>query len=215
MISHQTFVLIFLIVVEATFVHSLKLTNSFAEEYNIIMKRVNSLLHFSDPTCVLSVPAENQDFLDLISKERRATNKLITVEKSFNSIVNGCKNVLFLDVPSSSICDLVRKDNRLYLGLNQNLVLCYLQAPADLTTLQSCSSSFGLAVVKVLLQSGQVFVLNSLFASERHFVPDDSPTTTNTPAFVTSLQGRRLGVATFNFPSFSIIREKSNSVMGK
>lgn len=205
MCSLQTFVF----VVEATFVYSLKLTNSFAaEEYNIIMKRVNSLLPFSDPTCVLSVPAENQDFLDFISKELRATNKLMTVEKSFNIIVNGCKNMLFLDVPSSSICDLVREDKRLYLGLNHKLVLCYLQAPADLTTLQSCSSSFGLAVVKVLLQSGHVFVLNS----ERHFVPEDSPTTINSPAFVTSLQGKRLGVATFNFPPFSIIREKSNGV---
>lgn len=214
MFSIQKFALILLsFVVEATFVHSLKLKDSFAEEDNVVMKRWNSFFQSSESTCVFSVPAENHDFLDLIYKELSMKNKLLLVENSFTNIVKKCKNMLLLDVPSSSVCDLLRKDQRLYLGLKHNLVLYYLRAPADITALQSCSSSFGLAVVKVLLHNGLVFVLNSPFASERHFVLDGSLTTSNTPSsFVTSLQGKRLGVAAFNFPPFSIIREKSNDV---
>lgn len=214
MFSIQTFALILLsFVVEATFVHSLTLKDPFAEEDNVVMKRWNSFFQSSESTCVFSVLVENQDFLDLVYKEFSVRNKLILVENSLTSIVRKCKNVLLLDVPSSSVCDLLRKDQRLHLGSKHNLVLHYLRAPADLTALQSCSSSFGLAVVKVLLNNGLVFVLNSPFASERHFVLDVSLTTSNTPSsFVTSLQGKRLGVAAFNFPPFSIIREKSDDV---
>lgn len=214
MLPIQTFALILLSFVgEATFVHSLKLKDSFAEEGNVVMKRWNYFFQPSEPTCVFSVPAENHDFLDSIYKELSVKNKVILVENSLTSIVKKCINVLLLDVPSSSVCDLLRKDQRLYLGLKHNLVLFYLRAPADLTALQSCSSSFGLAVVKVLLHDGLVFVLNSPFASERHFLLDGSRTTSNTPSsFVTSLQGKRLGVAAFNFPPFSIIREKSDDV---
>lgn len=214
MFSIQTFALILLsFVVEATFIHSLKLKDSFAEEDNVVMKRWNFFFQSSESTCVFSVPAGNHNFLDLIYKEYSVRSKLILVENSFIRIVKKCKNVLLLDVPSSSVCNLLRKDQRLYLGLKHNLVLYYLRALADLNALQSCSSSFGLAVVKVLLHNGLVFVLNSPFASERHFVLDGSLTTSNTPSsFVTSLQGKRLGVAAFNFPPFSIIREKSDNV---
>lgn len=208
MFSLQTFVLIFSFVIESNVVNSLNLKVSFAEQDNVIMKRVNSLLQSSDPTCVISVPTENHDFLDLISKEFSAKRTLLIVDKSFNNIVKRCRNVLLLDVPSSSVCDLLTQDKRSYLGLNHNIVLCYLRAAADLTTLQGCSSSFGQALVKVLPQSGRVFVLDSPFASHRTFVPDDS----TTPSFLTSLRGKRLGVATFNFPPFSIIRENSNNV---
>lgn len=195
--------LIFSFVAETTFVHSLKLNNSFAGEENFIMERVNSMIQLCDPTCVI---AESHDLLDTISKEFSVKRNLILIcGKSFNNMFKQCNNVLFFDVPSASVCDQLRKEKRLYSGSKQNLVLSYLRLPADLTALQTCLSSFGLAVVKVLLQSGTVFVLNT----QRQFVPLE---TFNNPPFLARLQGKRLGVATFHFPPFSIITENNNNV---